>query len=181
MGKDMDIGEVKQWEGHNVVDYDGKKIGTLEDVYLAAGSSEAVFACVKTGMLGRRQFLVPLAGTRLSRNRVQVAYQQDQVKGAPQFEPGATLDSGMEQALARHYDIELTASPVGDAPRYKSARALERLEVQAREMTQRADELIELGAALQLARGQLPQADGDHQPGAHKPQDEPRRQQPPSP
>jgi len=171
------MGEI---DGQDVVDCDGRKIGTLEDVYLAAGSSEAVFACVKTGILGRRHFLVPLAGARLSGNHVQVAYQQDHVKGAPQFEPGATLDFGMEQDLARHYDIELATSPVGDAPRHESARALEQLQAQAHEMTKHANELTELGDAIQLARGQRPQADDDHR-GAHKPQDEPRRQQPPSP
>jgi sporulation protein YlmC with PRC-barrel domain len=176
----MDIGEIEQWEGQSVVDRDGKKIGTVEDVYLAAGSSEAVFAYVKTGMLGRRHVLVPLAGASLSPNHLQVAYQQVQVKGAPQFEPGAILDSGMEQDLARHYDIELIGSPVGDAPRYESARALEQLKAQAREMTKRADEITELGAAIQIVRDGFPPADDDHQ-GAHKPQDELRTQQPPRP
>jgi hypothetical protein len=180
MEKDMDIAEIEPWEGQNVVDCDGKKIGKLDDVYLAAGSPEAVFAYVKTGLIARRHFLVPLAGASLSRNRIQVAYQHDHVKGAPQFEPGATLDCGLEQDLARHYDIELAASPVGDAPRYVSARALEQLEAQAREMTRQADELTELGYAIQLARDQLPQPHDDQQE-AHKPQDEPKRPQPPSP
>jgi hypothetical protein len=180
MGKDMDPGEIEPWGGENVVDCDGKKLGTLEDVHLAAGSSEAVFAYVKTGMLSRRHFLVPLAGAGRSHNQLQVAYQQDQVKGAPQFKPRATLDSAIEQDLARHYDIELTASPAGNAPRYESARALEQLEAQARDMTQQADELTELGAAIQLARNQLPQPNDDHR-GAHKPQDERRRQQPRNP
>jgi sporulation protein YlmC with PRC-barrel domain len=180
MGKAMDIGEIKQWEGQTVVDCDGKRIGTVEDVYLATDSSEAVFAYVKTGMLGRGHCLVPLAGASLSGDHVRVAHQQGQVKGAPHFEPGATLDSGMEQDLARHYDIDLTAPPVGDAPRYESARALRQLQAQAREMTKRADEITELGAAIQLARDRLPQVHDDHQ-AAHKPQDQPRRQQPPIP
>jgi PRC-barrel domain protein len=180
MGKVMDIGEIEQWDGQTVVDCDGKKIGTVEDVYLAAGSSEAVFAYVKTGMLGRGHCLVPLAGASLSGDHVRVAHQQDHIKGAPHFEPGATLDFGMEQDLARHYDIDLTAPPVGDASRYESARALRQLQAQAREMTMRADEIIELGAAIQLARNRLPQVD-DHHQEAHKPQDEPRRKQPPSP
>jgi PRC-barrel domain protein len=180
MGKAMDLGEIEQWEGHTVVDRDGKKIGTVEDVYLAAGTSEAVFAYVKTGMLGRGHSLVPLAGAILSGDRLRVAHQQDQVKGAPPFEPGATLDSGLEHDLARHYDIDLTTPPVGDAPRYESASALRQLEAQAREMTKRADELTELGAAIQLARDGLPQVNDDHQE-AHKPHDEPKRPQSPNP
>jgi hypothetical protein len=163
----MNIAEIEAREGQTVIDCDGQKIGTLEDVYLAAGSSEAVFAYVKTGLLGRRHVLVPLAGSSLSRDHVQVAYQHDHVKSAPQFLPRATLDSAIEQNLARHYAIELTAAPVGDAPRYESARALKQLETQAREMSQQADELIELANVIQLARDQLPQTDDDQ--GAHKP------------
>jgi hypothetical protein len=176
----MDIGEIVPWEGHDVVDCDGKKIGTLDDVYLAAGSSAAVFAYVKAGLLGRRHFLVPLAGASLSDNRVRVAYQHDRVKSAPQFPPSATLDRGIEQDLARHYDIKLTAAPVGDAPRYESARAVAQFEAQARAMTRQADELAQLGDAIQLARDQLPQTDEDQQE-AHKPADKPERQQPPGP
>jgi hypothetical protein len=179
MGRAMDVGAIEQWESQSVVDCDGRKIGKLDDVFLEAGTSEAVFAYVKAGMLRRRRFLVPLAGASLSRGRLRVAYQRDQVKGAPQFEPGATLASGIEQDLARHYDIELNASPVGDARRYESAGARKRLQAQARAMTERADELTELGAAMQTARDGLPQADDDR-PGDHKPHDEPSSQQPPS-
>lgn len=64
-----------------------------------------MFGCVKTGMLGRRHILVPLAGASVSRDHLRVAWQQDQVKDGPQAEPGATLEPGQEQALARHYDI----------------------------------------------------------------------------
>jgi sporulation protein YlmC with PRC-barrel domain len=176
-GTGMDLEEIKQWERQSVVDRDGKRIGTLEDVYLAASSSEAVLACVKAGMLGRRHFLVPLAGASPSRDHVQVAYQQDHVKHGPQFEPGAALDVAMEQAVARHYDIELTGSAVGDAPRYHSARALKQREAQVRAMTERADELTELGAAMQLARDGLPQSDDDH-PEDHEPQDAPKEPPP---
>jgi PRC-barrel domain protein len=180
----MDIEEIEQWEGRAVVDRDGKKIGTVDDVYLAAGSSAAVFAYVKTGLLGRGHCLVPLAGATLSGGHVRVAHPLSQVKGAPHFQAGTTIDYGLEQDLARHYGVDFTAPPVGDAPRYESAGALARLEAQAREMTKRADEITELGAAIQIARDRLPHADADAQ-AAHEPQDEPqdepRRQQPGSP
>jgi hypothetical protein len=176
----MDIEEIAQWESLSVVDCDGKKIGHIEDVYLAAGTSEAVFAYIKAGMLGRRHCLVALAGARVVGDQVRVVYEQGHVKGAPQVEPGATFDRGMEQDLARHYEIELTPLPVGDAPRYESARALNRREAQARAMTERADELTELGAAIRQARDGLPHA-GDDTRGDHEPPDEPTRQQPPSP
>jgi hypothetical protein len=175
----MDIEEIERWEGQSVVDCDGKRIGTLEDVYLAAGSSDAAFACVKAGMLGRRHFVVPLAGASLSRDDLRVAYEQDHVKQGPQSEPGAALDSAIEQDIARHYKIEPAGSAIGDAPRYQSARALKQREAQARAMTERADELSELGAAMQLAREGLRQSDDDP-PEDHTPPDAPTKP-PPSP
>jgi sporulation protein YlmC with PRC-barrel domain len=196
----MEIEQIEQWKGQNVVDCDGEKVGKLEDVYFETGSREAVFGCVKTGMLGRRHFLVPLAGASLSRDHVRVAYQQDQVKDAPQIEPGATLESAMEQELARHYDIELTGSPAGAAPaggarRYESSSARAEREARAREATERAEELDALAdrkaaeareAELQAndTHRQAQQAQDEHdraERGATEARAEARAQQPPSP
>jgi hypothetical protein len=137
----MEIEQIEEWTGQNVVDCDGEKIGKLEDVYFAAGSREAVFGSVKSGMLGRTHLVVPLAGASVSRDYLRVAYTQDHVKDGPQAEPGATLESGMQQELARHYGIELTALAAGGEGGYESASARAEREARAREATQRADEL----------------------------------------
>jgi hypothetical protein len=190
----MEIEQIEEWEGQDVVDSDGEKIGKLEDVYFEAGSREAVFGCVKTGMLGRRHFLVPLAGATVSRDHIRVAYHQDQVKDAPQAEPGATLDSGMEHELARHYGIDLTAPRTRDAGRYESASARAAREVRAREATERAEELEALAdrKAAEAREAEL-QADDTHRQAQHaqderdraeqaaaKARAEARTQQPPS-
>lgn len=137
----MEIEQIEEWQGQNVVDCDGEKIGKLEDVYFEADTRTAVFGCVKTGMLGRRHLLVPLAGASLSRDHVRVAYPHDQVKAGPQAESGATLESGTEQALARHYELDLSASSAGAERRYESASARAEREDRAREATQRAEQL----------------------------------------
>lgn len=144
----MEIEQIEDWKGQDVVDCDGEKIGKLEDVYFEAGSREAVFACVKTGMLGRRHFLVPLAGASVSRDHVRVAYRQDQVKDGPQVESGASLESALERELARHYEIELTAVAPGGEVRYESASAREEREARAREATERAGELEALAESM---------------------------------
>jgi uncharacterized protein YrrD len=105
----MEIEQIEEWKGQDVVDCDGEKIGKLEDVYFEADSRTAVFGCVKIGMLGRRHLLVPLEGASLSRDHLRVAYHRDQVKDGPQAESGATLESGTEQELARHYELDLPA------------------------------------------------------------------------
>ena len=168
----MEIEQIEEWEGQDVVDCDGEKIGKLEDIYFEAGSREAVFGCVKSGMLGRRHFLVPLGNATVSRDHVRVAYHQDQVKDAPQAEPGATLGSGMEQELARHYGIELTAPPAGAAGRYESASARAEREGRAREATERAEELEALAdRKAEDAREAELQADDTHRQ-AQQAQDE---------
>ncbi|HEX8158365.1 MAG TPA: PRC-barrel domain-containing protein [Solirubrobacteraceae bacterium] len=140
----MEIEQIEEWKGQDVVDCDGEKIGKLEDVYFEAGSREPAFGCIKTGMLGRRHILVPLTGASVSRDYVRVAYQQDQVKDGPRVEPGATLESGTEQELAHHYQIELTPAPAVGEPRYESASSRAEREARAREATQRAEQLEEL-------------------------------------
>jgi hypothetical protein len=137
----MEIEQIEEWAGQNVVDRDGEKVGKLEDVYFAAGSREVVFGCVKAGMLGRRHFLVPFADASVARDHIRVAYTQDQIKDGPQTDPGATLESGMEQELIRHYELDLTALPAGTAGGYESASARAEREARAREATQRAEEL----------------------------------------
>jgi len=164
----MEIEDIEEWKGQNVVDCDGEKIGKLEDVYFEAGSREAVFGCVKSGMLGRRHLLVPLAGASVSRDHLRVAYQHDHVKDGPQAEPGATLESGTEQELARHYEIELPPAVDG----YESASARAEREAQAREATEKAEELEALAdrKAAEAREGEL-QAD-DTRRQAQQAQDE---------
>jgi len=191
----LEIEQIEEWQGQNVVDRDGEKIGKLEDVYFEAGSREAVFGCVKTGMLGRRHLLVPLAGATVSRDHVRVAYPQDQVKDGPQADPGAPLDPVHEQELARHYDIELRAVETGDERRYESASARAEREARAREATERAEELEALADRKDAeARGEELQAD-DTRRRAQQAEDErdramraaaearaeARRQRPPTP
>ena len=191
----MEIEQIEDWRGQNVVDRDGEKIGKLEDVYFVTGSREPVFGCVKTGMLGRRHILVPLAGASVSRDHVRVVFQHDQVKDGPQVEPDATLESGTEQEIARHYGIELTAPPAGDEPRYESASARSEREARAREAAARAEDLEALAErkAVEAREGNL-QAE-DTRRRAQQAQDErdratreaaearaeARTQQPPSP
>jgi len=119
----MEIEHIEDRKGQDVVDCDGKRIGTLEDVYFEAGLRKAIFGCVKSHTVGQRHLLVPLTGASVSRDHVRVAYPRDQVKVGPQIEPGATLKLMTAQELAYHYQIELTPLPAAGNPRYESARA----------------------------------------------------------
>jgi hypothetical protein len=156
----MEIEQIEEWTGQDVVDRDGEKVGKLEDVYFEAGSREAVFGCVKTGMLGRRHFLVPLADATVSRDHIRVAYTQDQIKDGPQADPGATLESAMEQELVRHYQIDPIMLPAQSDRGYESASARAEREAKAREAMQRAEELEAL-AERKAAEAREAELDAD--------------------
>ena len=50
----IQIDQVLDWRGCAVVDRNGRKIGTFDEIYLDEGTSEPHWAGVKTGPLGLR-------------------------------------------------------------------------------------------------------------------------------
>jgi uncharacterized protein (TIGR02271 family) len=100
-----DVTEAYEWRGRNVVDNDGDKIGSLEEVYLDTDSGQPEWATVKTGMLGTKQSFVPLRGASPSGDEVVIAYGKEQVKDAPSVDPDGELSTEDEQRLYAHYGI----------------------------------------------------------------------------
>jgi sporulation protein YlmC with PRC-barrel domain len=56
--------DVQNWRGKNVVDADGDKIGTIEDVFLDRHTGEPEWATVKTSLLGLKSASCPSARRR---------------------------------------------------------------------------------------------------------------------
>jgi stress response protein YsnF len=104
----LDIDTALEWRGRTVVDRDGDKIGKLEELYLDE-SDRPAWGAVATGLFGRRQSFVPLADLRPAGDDLQVPYEKDRVKDAPNVEPDEQLSDDEEDRLHRHYGI-------GDAP-----------------------------------------------------------------
>lgn len=55
------LDEVTSWRGMTMVDADGNKIGTIEDIYLDRQTGEPEWAAVKTGLFGTKHSFVPIA------------------------------------------------------------------------------------------------------------------------
>jgi uncharacterized protein (TIGR02271 family) len=98
--------EVYDWRGRTVVDRDGDKIGTLDEIYLDRESNEPEWALVHTGLLGTKSSFVPLQGAAPAGEDVRVAYEKDQVKDAPSIEADGQLSHQEESQLYRHYGME---------------------------------------------------------------------------
>ena len=99
------VTEAYEWRGRDVVDADGDKIGTLEEVYLDTESGRPEWATVKTGLFGRKQSFVPLSGSQPEQGQVVVGYTKDQIKDAPSIDPDGELSHDEEERLYRHYGL----------------------------------------------------------------------------
>jgi uncharacterized protein (TIGR02271 family) len=101
----MQVTEAYEWRGRDVVDSDGDKIGTLEEVYLDSESGRPEWAAVHTGFLGMKQSFVPLVEAEPARGNVVVPYSKDQVKDAPSVDPDGELSADEEERLYTHYGV----------------------------------------------------------------------------
>jgi hypothetical protein len=88
-----------------VVDADGDKIGTIDQVYLDRQTGQPEFATVKTGLFGLKTSFVPIVDAEITGdNTVRVPVQKEQVKDAPRVEPDdQELSPEEERKLWEHY------------------------------------------------------------------------------
>jgi uncharacterized protein (TIGR02271 family) len=98
--------EVATWRGRKAVGSDGGKIGEISEVYVDAETNKPEWLAITTGMLGTNVSFVPIAEASLSGDEVQVPYDKQQVKDAPNADPDGDLSQEEEAALYRHYGLE---------------------------------------------------------------------------
>ena len=85
----------------------GEKIGKLQDVDVE--TDEPQFGTVKEGLIGRHLTFVPLGGTKVGPDDLQVAVSRQQIKDAPNIEHhGEELSQADELALYHHYELNYT-------------------------------------------------------------------------
>jgi uncharacterized protein (TIGR02271 family) len=99
------VTEAYEWRGREVVDAQGDKIGSLEEVYLDTDSGRPEWATVKTGLFGMKQSFVPLRDASPEGGKVAIPYDKDQVNDAPKVDPDGELSTEEENRLYSHYGI----------------------------------------------------------------------------
>jgi uncharacterized protein (TIGR02271 family) len=102
----VDIDTVRGWQGRTMVDRDGDRIGTIEDIYADDQSGQPEWALVNTGLFGTRSTFVPLVQAGEHDGDVQVPYEKGLVKDAPGVEADQHLSEAEEQQLWRHYGLD---------------------------------------------------------------------------
>lgn len=111
----IEVGDIREWRGQDVLDQDGHKIGTLESVYVDVATDEPYFATVTTGLPTRRRLVfVPLPGARVGPGYVKVAYPKALVKGGLAIGTDDVLPAEDEQPIFEHYELPYTPGAGGE-------------------------------------------------------------------
>ncbi|MEY2534213.1 MAG: hypothetical protein QOF29_2123 [bacterium] len=95
--------EIETWRGRTVIDREGEKVGTVEDVYLDRSSGEPEWVAVKTGLFGTRVSFVPIRDASPAGDDVRIAHEKDLVKDAPNVDADGELSPEEERRLYAHY------------------------------------------------------------------------------
>jgi uncharacterized protein (TIGR02271 family) len=112
----MTTQSVTEWRGQDLLGPHGDRIGTIEEIYVDTDTDRPEWALVKTGMFGGRGTFVPLQQASPQGEGIQVPFEKDHVKDAPNMDPDGRLTRQEEQTLYRHYGLEFGAAgeePVG--------------------------------------------------------------------
>lgn len=96
--------EVQDWRGKTMVDADGHRIGSIEEIYVDRQTGQPEWAAVKTGLFGTKHSYVPIADAEpTDDDKIRVPFQKDQVKNAPKVAADDELSPDEERQLYEHY------------------------------------------------------------------------------
>src|SRR4051812_43789692 len=104
---------VLEWRGQELLDNDGQKIGTIEEIYLDTDTDQPEWALVKTGLFGGKGTFVPLQQANPTGDGVQVPFEKSHVKDAPNIDPDGELSRSEERTLYEHYGLGYDSSSSG--------------------------------------------------------------------
>jgi uncharacterized protein (TIGR02271 family) len=102
--------DLRGFQGRELVDPQGDKIGTIEDIYLDDQTGEPEWLAVRTGMFGMRQSFVPIAGASLQGEQVVCRFDKATVKDAPNADADGALSQDEEARLYSHYGMSYSES-----------------------------------------------------------------------
>jgi hypothetical protein len=113
---DYDLDTLLGWRGRTVRDRNDEKIGKIGDLYLDEETDRPAYAGVRTGLLGRRESIIPLEGIVERDGELIAPYDAELVHDAPAIDPDEALDDAEQTRLARHYDAPSASPSVPDVP-----------------------------------------------------------------
>ncbi|MFF0560835.1 PRC-barrel domain-containing protein [Streptomyces sp. NPDC020472] len=111
----IQIADVREWREHDVLDADGKKIGTLESVYVDTATDEPSFATVTVGLLTRHRLVfVPIGDATVGPGYLKVPFGKSLVKDAPAIDTDGVLPAEQEPEVFAHYKLDYQPGAGGE-------------------------------------------------------------------
>ncbi|MDQ2850146.1 MAG: PRC and DUF2382 domain-containing protein [Actinomycetota bacterium] len=107
--------QIQSISGGNAIDSEGKKVGSVGQVYLDDQSGNAAWVTVKTGLFGNSETFIPLRDAEVDGNDVKVPYTKDKIKDAPRVDADQHLDHDEERKLYEYYGVDYGTPAAGVA------------------------------------------------------------------
>ncbi|WP_042392929.1 PRC-barrel domain-containing protein [Streptacidiphilus carbonis] len=111
----IEVGDIREWRTQDVVDGEGRRIGTLEAVYVDTRTDQPAMATVRIGLPTRHRLVfVPLAEAVVGPGYVKVPFARGLVKGSPAMGTDDVLAAADEKAVFEHYGLEYQPGANGE-------------------------------------------------------------------
>jgi uncharacterized protein (TIGR02271 family) len=101
----IDQSELSRIMGVDVYGADGDKIGSAGQVYLDNQTGDPEWIAVRTGLFGTKESFVPLSQATIGSDRIDVPFDKETVRGAPQIDADGDLSPAEEHELYFYYGI----------------------------------------------------------------------------
>ena len=100
------ITEAYDWRGREIVDAEGDKVGTVEELFRDQDTQQPEWAAVRTGLFGTKLSFVPIESAEPAGESVRVPFSKAQIKDAPKIDDSDGQLSQQEEAqLYEHYGM----------------------------------------------------------------------------
>ena len=132
----MQMDQLQQMQGAPVVDSTGDQIGKVEEIFYDVDGGQPEWIGLGTGFFGTKRVLVPVQGAQPNGDGIQVPYEKDHVKGAPDIDADE-ISHETERELYAYYN--LTGGAAGEMPRGDTDQAITRHEEELAVGTQQVE------------------------------------------
>ena len=101
--------EAYDYRGRTLVDRDGDKIGSVDEIYTDSDGGQPEWALVHTGLFGTKKSFVPLRGASPAGEDIHVTVTKQAIKDSPGVDADQQLSEDEERRLFEHYGVPYTS------------------------------------------------------------------------
>ena len=100
-----------QWTGHDLLDVNGEKIGTVEDVRFGEATGGLKWLLVSTGLFGMKKVVVPAGDVKATDDALVVPFTKERVKDSPGVDTDEFFSHDAERDLCAYYGMDYAFAP----------------------------------------------------------------------